>query len=349
MTGHRIPFADDVHDSRLKAQDADVVTDLTQEQKRNLLGDEELRALPGYFRTLLRNAGETAETEDIRRLREIMRRGVCSGRYNRDKFGNSAVIRSVITAGELCLRVSPDRNMVIAILLYPLCLTDALSETDIKEEWGDDIAKMVRGLLKVSTLYQRGAAVESENFRRLLMAFAEDIRVIIIMIVDRLVLMKIINHHPNEKLVHDVAYEANYLYASLAHRLGLYSIKSELEDMSLKYTDRATYTSIARQLNERKNARDAYISAFITPIKEKLSGLNLNFDIKGRTKSIFSIWNKMKKQKNDIDHIYDLFAIRIIIDTPPEKEKSDCLLAYSVVTDMYQPNPSRMIDWISWI
>ena len=347
MTGHRIPFADDVHDSRLKAQDADVVTDLTQEQKRNLLGDEELRALPGYFRTLLRNAGETAETEDIRRLREIMRRGVCSGRYNRDKFGNSAVIRSVITAGELCLRVSPDRNMVIAILLYPLCLTDALSETDIKEEWGDDIAKMVRGLLKVSTLYQRGAAVESENFRRLLMAFAEDIRVIIIMIVDRLVLMKIINHHPNEKLVHDVAYEANYLYASLAHRLGLYSIKSELEDMSLKYTDRATYTSIARQLNERKNARDAYISAFITPIKEKLSGLNLNFDIKGRTKSIFSIWNKMKKQKNDIDHIYDLFAIRIIIDTPPEKEKSDCWLAYSVVTDMYQPNPSRMKDWIS--
>ena len=347
MTGHRIPFADDAHDSRLKAQDADVVTDLTQEQKRNLLRDEELRALPGYFRTLLRNAGETAETEDIRRLREIMRRGVCNGRYNRDKFGNSAVIRSVITAGELCLRVSPDRNMVIAILLYPLCLTDALSETDIKEEWGDDIAKMVRGLLKVSTLYQRGAAVESENFRRLLMAFAEDIRVIIIMIVDRLVLMKIINHHPNEKLVHDVAYEANYLYASLAHRLGLYSIKSELEDMSLKYTDRATYTSIARQLNERKNARDAYISAFITPIKEKLSGLNLNFDIKGRTKSIFSIWNKMKKQKNDIDHIYDLFAIRIIIDTPPEKEKSDCWLAYSVVTDMYQPNPSRMKDWIS--
>jgi relA/spoT family protein len=315
----------------------------------NLLTDQEKVGLPARYRELLRHSREMSglEAGDARRLRGVLAEAARRGHFRRDKFGNSTLIRSLATAAELCGRVSPDRNMVIAVLLYPLCLTGARTPEEVEAAWGADIAKMVRGLLKVSTLYERGAAVESENFRRLLMTFADDIRVIIIMIVDRLVLMKIINHHPNEKLVRDVAYEANYLYASLAHRLGLYAIKSELEDMSLKYTDRATYTSIARQLNERKNARDAYIASFIGPIKERLEGLGLHFDIKGRTKSIFSIWNKMRKQKNDIDHIYDLFAIRIILDTPPEKEKSDCWMVYSVITDMYQPNPSRMKDWIS--
>ena len=183
--------------------------------------------------------------------------------------------------------------------------------------------------------------------RKLLLTFAEDIRVIIIMIVDRLALMRTINHHPNEKMVHDVAYESNYLYAPLAHRLGLYAIKSELEDLSLKYTNRKTYTDIAHKLNETKVKRDQYIAEFIKPIREKLDATGLKYEIKGRTKSIYSIWNKLKKQKNDIDHIYDLFAIRIIIDTTTEKEKSDCWLAYSVITDMYQPNPSRMKDWLS--
>jgi GTP pyrophosphokinase len=313
----------------------------------NLLHRNEVEQLHGAYMNLLRNTREVMEPGDVAQLRRLLTDGVTAGAYNRDQFGNSSFIRSLLTANTLCTSVSPDRNMVIAVLLYPMCLTNTITPEGVEAEWGTDIAKMVRGLLKVLSLYQRGAAVESENFRRLLMTFAEDIRVIIIMIVDRLVLMRIINHHPNEKLVHDIAYEANYLYASLAHRLGLYAIKSDLEDMSLKYTDRETYTSIARQLNERKNARDAYIAAFIGPIKEKLQALGLHFDIKGRTKSIFSIWNKMKKQKNDIDHIYDLFAIRIIIDTPPEKEKNDCWLAYSVITDMYQPNPSRMKDWIS--
>jgi len=296
---------------------------------------------------LLRNSHDVAEQNDIHRLHPLIAKGVESDAYGTDSFGNCYFYRSLLTANALCERISPDRNMIVAVLLYPLCHSNFITPEDVEKQWGSDIAKMVRGLLKVLTLYQKGVAVESENFRRLLMAFAEDIRVIIIMIVDRLMLMKIINHHPNEKRVRDVSYEANYLYASLAHRLGLYAIKSELEDMSLKYTDRETYTSIARQLNARKNTRDAYIAAFISPIKEKLESIGLKFDIKGRTKSIFSIWNKMRKQKNDIDHIYDLFAIRIIIDTPLEKEKTDCWMAYSVITDMYRPNPSRMKDWIS--
>lgn len=313
----------------------------------NLLSEEELASLPALYRRLLTAAREVALEGDDRRLRGIVAAGASRGLFARDRFGLSALTRALEGTITFCNRVSPDRNIIVAMLLYPLCDGEFLTPERIEKEWGEDIARMVRGLIKVASLYSRGRIPESENFRRLLMAFADDIRVIIIMIVDRLVLMKAINHHPNERLVRDIAVEANYLYASLAHRLGLYAIKSELEDMSLKYTDRETYTNIARQLNERKNSRDAYIAQFIEPVRRKLLEAGLNFDIKGRTKSIYSIWNKIKKQKNDIDHIYDLFAIRIILDTPPEKEKSDCWMAYSLVTDMYQPNPSRMKDWIS--
>ena len=267
--------------------------------------------------------------------------------YRRDRYGINPTVHNLSTALALCEMISPDRNMIIAILLFNLCKTEFIPEEELVKEWGDDIAKLIRGLLKVSTLYSRQAAVESDNFRKLLLTFADDIRVIIIMIIDRLVLMRAINHHPNEKMVHDVAYEANYLYAPLAHRLGLYAIKSELEDMSLKYTNRDTYTEIARKLNETKTSRDAYIAEFIRPIKEKLGMTNLKYEVKGRTKSIYSIWNKLRKQKNDIEHIYDLFAIRIIIDSEPTNEKSDCWLAYSIITDLYRPNPSRLKDWLS--
>ncbi|MCM1503604.1 MAG: RelA/SpoT family protein [Muribaculum sp.] len=296
---------------------------------------------------LLAMTRDVVEKDDVRRIREITERGIKENQLKRDRFGFNPTLRHLATASALCEKVSPDRNMVIATLLYGLCQSEFLPEEDLKKKWGEDIAKLVHGLLKVSSLYSKQAAVESDNFRKLLLTFAEDIRVIIIMIVDRLSLMRAINHHPNEKMVRDVAYEANYLYAPLAHRLGLYAIKSELEDMSLKYTNRATYTEIAHKLNETKASRDAYIDSFIKPIREKLDATGLKYEIKGRTKSIYSIWNKIKKQKNDIDHIYDLFAIRVIIDTEPAKEKSDCWLAYSVITDMYRPNPSRMKDWLS--
>jgi len=324
------------------------IKDPAIENEANLLTERERPEFLAGYRSLLRAAGEiTAEAGLTRKVRAILADGAQRGLFERDKFGNSTLHRAILTAAAVCERISPDRNMVLAVLLYRLCRAEALSVGQITSEWGEDVARMVGGLLKVSSLYARGAAVESENFRRLLMAFADDIRVIIIMIVDRLVLMKLINHHPSERLVRDVAYEANYLYASLAHRLGLYAIKSELEDMSLKYTDRQTYTEIARGLNERKAMRDAYIARFIAPVKERLEAAGLKFDIKGRTKSILSIWNKLRKQKTDLDHIYDLLAIRVIIDTPEPKEKSDCWMAYSIITDMYRPNPSRMKDWIS--
>ena len=167
------------------------------------------------------------------------------------------------------------------------------------------------------------------------------------MIVDRLNLMQTINHHPNEKFVHDIANESRYLYAPLAHRLGLYMIKSELEDLSLKYLNRSIYAQIAHKLNETKKERDKYVDDFIRPIKTALEKSGMKFTIKGRTKSINSIWNKMRKQGVDLSGMYDLFAIRIIIDTPPESEKKDCWIAYSIVTDIYTANPSRLKDWIT--
>lgn len=309
--------------------------------------EEETLRLKQCASELLRLTSGVREPSDYRRMRRFISEAVNGGIVGRDRFGINAVVRSVSTALQLCVMMSADRNMAVAILLFNIARHGALSEADIAKEWGSDVAKLVGGLIKVSLVYSKSVSVQTDNFRDLLLTFAQDIRVIIIMIIDRLTLMRAINHHPDEEAVRKVAYEANYLYAPLAHRLGLYAIKSELEDMSLKYTNRDIYTRIAHKLNETKQVRDAYIDNFIRPIKQKLIDEGFKFEIKGRTKSIYSIWNKMKKQKNDIEHIYDLFAIRIVIDTEREREKADCWLAYSIVTDMYVPNPSRMKDWLS--
>ncbi len=308
--------------------------------------DERTRLIP-LTAQLLRQLDGALQPGDFSRVKSLISRGVIEGKCHRDRFGFNQVMRSLTTASVLCGAISPDRNMVIALLIYNFCRAGLITADDVKKEWGDDIAKLVGGLLKVSTLYSRHATAWTENFRNLLLTFAEDIRVIITMIVDRLTLMRAINHHPNQQAVCDIACEVSYLYAPLAHRLGLYKIKSELEDMSLKYTNREIYTQIARKLNETKATRDAYIAAFIKPIKERLEAEGLKFEIKGRTKSIYSIWNKMKKQKNDVEQIYDLFAIRIILDVDREHEKSRCWLVYSLITDMYRPNPSRLKDWLS--
>ncbi len=266
---------------------------------------------------------------------------------HRDRFGLHPLLRHLDTAAMLAERLDADRNMVLAIMLYDFVRNGAIAREQLEAEWGDDVARMVEGLNNVASLYSRRAAVQTDNFRNLLLTFASDIRVIIIMIVDRLVLMRAINHHPDAEAVRHVAAEAGYLYAPLAHRLGLYSIKGELEDLTFKYSNREMFTRIARKLNQTKEHREKYIADFIAPLRRRLEAEGLKFDIKGRTKSISSIWNKMKKQKNDIEDIYDLFAIRIILDVPPELEKNQCWLVYSIVTDMYRPNPARMKDWIS--
>lgn len=309
--------------------------------------DKERKFVISVFRELRIALADDLSYPEIRRIEDIIKGGIAAGKAHRDKYGINPSVRHLNTALLLSRYVGADRNMIIATLLYQICSDDYFSLEDVKAEFGDDVRSIIHGLKNVADLYKKQTTQRDENFSKLMMAFAENIRVIIIMIVDRLALMKAINHHPNQKFVFDIASESLYLYAPLAHRLGLYKIKSELEDMSLKYTNRDLYTQIAHKLNESKQERDKYIAEFIAPIKKKLEDDGFKFEIKGRTKSIYSIWNKMRKQNAELKDIYDLFAIRIIIDTPLKNERSDCWKAFAIVTDMFKPNPSRLKDWIS--
>ena len=309
--------------------------------------DKERKFVISAFRELRIALADDLSYPEIRRIEDIIKGGIAAGKAHRDKYGINPSVRHLNTALLLSRYVGADRNMIIATLLYQICSDDYFSLEDVKAEFGDDVRSIIHGLKNVADLYKKQTTQRDENFSKLMMAFAENIRVIIIMIVDRLALMKAINHHPNQKFVFDIASESLYLYAPLAHRLGLYKIKSELEDMSLKYTNRDLYTQIAHKLNESKQERDKYIAEFIAPIKKKLEDDGFKFEIKGRTKSIYSIWNKMRKQNAELKDIYDLFAIRIIIDTPLKNERSDCWKAFAIVTDMFKPNPSRLKDWIS--
>ena len=299
-------------------------------------------------RDLSDRLGNQLTARDINTVHRLIEQGVTvAGIFRRDQYGLNPVLRHLHTALTLCDTIAPDRTMVIATMIYNLCRGDYLDVPRIKELFGDDIAHVVHGLLHVAPLYKKQAAVENENFHKLLLSFAEDVRVILIMTVDRLALMRAINHHPNEKFVHEIASESRYLYAPLAHKLGLYAIKNELEDISLKYLNRKVFTQIATRLQETKTERDRYVEDFIKPIDERLKEEGLKFELKGRTKSINSIWQKMQKQGVDLSGIYDLFAIRIILDTTPKDEKRACWLAYSIVTDIYKANPSRFKDWIT--
>lgn len=309
--------------------------------------DKERKFVISAFRELRIALADDLSYPEIRRIEDIIKGGIAAGKAHRDKYGINPSVRHLNTALLLSRYVGADRNMIIATLLYQICSDDYFSLEDVKAEFGDDVRSIIHGLKNVADLYKKQTTQRDENFSKLMMAFAENIRVIIIMIVDRLALMKAINHHPNQKFVFDIASESLYLYAPLAHRLGLYKIKSELEDVSLKYTNRDLYTQIAHKLNESKQERDKYIAEFIAPIKKKLEDDGFKFEIKGRTKSIYSIWNKMRKQNAELKDIYDLFAIRIIIDTPLKNERSDCWKAFAIVTDMFKPNPSRLKDWIS--
>ena len=309
---------------------------------------EERQEVLQLVRSLNDKLGNQLSNRDINTVHQLVEKGIATGNvFKRDQYGLNPVVRHLRTALTLCESIAPDRTMVIATVIYNLCRGDYLDVERIRKLFDDDIARVVHGLLHVAPLYKKQAAVENENFHKLLLSFAEDVRVILIMTVDRLALMRAINHHPNEKFVHEIASESRYLYAPLAHKLGLYAIKTELEDISLKYLNRKVFSQIAERLRATKEERDKYVEDFIKPIQERLDAEGLKYELKGRTKSINSIWQKMKKQGVDLNGIYDLFAIRIILDTSPKDEKRACWLAYSIVTDIYTANTSRFKDWIT--
>lgn len=308
---------------------------------------EEKKDFFATYRLLLSGLSHCLEKEDTPKMRALMRRVVALDCYGRDRNGINGLLRNIHTALIATKDIGLKRTSVIALLLYRPVMKKAITLDEVKESFNEDVSLMIGRLLKTSDLYARNTAVNSENFHHLLFSFAEDVRVILIMIADRLCMMRMGKQIKSDKDRTRLATEVSYLYAPLAHRLGLYTIKSELEDLSLKYTDPDRYQYIKRKLNETKRSRDEYIAEFIRPVKEKLEQTGLRFDIKGRTKSIYSINNKLKKQNVEFEGIYDLFAIRVILDSPPEKERSECWQVFSIITDMYQPNPKRMKDWIS--
>ena len=308
---------------------------------------EEKAELFALYKQLIRTAGESITKDDTRKLKKYLIHAAQCNHLCRNNFGMNPVIRDLQTAVIVADEIGMKGSCLVGIMLHEIVKNNVLPLTTVRSEFGEDVASIITGLVKTNELYAKSPAIESENFRNLLLSFAEDMRVILIMIADRVNIMRQIKDSDNEEDRVKVANEAAYLYAPLAHKLGLYKLKSELEDLSLKYTKRDTYYFIKDKLNETKASRDKYIASFIEPIKRKVTEAGLKFDIKGRTKSIHSIWNKIQKQKTSFEGIYDLFAIRIIIDAEPDKEKQECWQVYSIVTDMYQPNPKRLRDWLS--
>lgn len=299
------------------------------------------------YNVLKQTMGTSLLPEDEEKMRKHLYNAISQDKLKRDVFGLNPILLAFQTARIAVEEIGLKRDAVLAVLLHPGVEGGMLELEEVKAQFGESVARILHGLERIAELYSKNPVVESENFRNLLLSFAEDMRVILIMIADRVNLMRQIRDTSNIEAKREVSEEAAYLYAPLAHKLGLYKLKSELEDLSLKYLEHDAYYMIRENLNATKLARDTYIEQFIAPIEEKLKEAGLSFHMKGRTKSIHSIWQKMKKQKCGFDGIYDLFAIRIIIDSPLEKEKMQCWQAYSIVTDMYQPNPKRLRDWLS--
>lgn len=305
---------------------------------------EETKQLLGQLKSAI---GETLNANDEAQLREQLTQAIADGKIQRDVFGLNPVLQSLRTAQIAVDEIGLKRDGVLATILFTLVIDGHLPLEDIRQKYGDGVAHIIHGLVKIHELYKKNPIIESENFRNLLISFSEDMRVILIMIADRVNIMRQIRDTNAVEAKQKVSEEASYLYAPLAHKLGLYKLKSELEDLSLKYLEHDAYYAIKDSLNATKAARDAYIKRFIDPIEAKLKAAGLSFHMKGRTKSIHSIWQKMKKQHCKFEGIYDLFAIRIILDAPLEKEKMQCWQVYSIITDMYQPNPKRLRDWLS--
>lgn len=291
--------------------------------------------------------GNTFSAQDEKLIREDIHHAFINHQISRDVFGLNPILYALQTAEIAVNEIGLRRDGVIAILMQTSVVDGYQTLDDIEKKYGEGVAHIIRGLLRINELYKRNPVIESENFRNLLVSFSEDMRVILIMIANRVNMMRQIRDTDQLEAKQRVSEEASYLYAPLAHKLGLYKLKSELEDLSLKYLEHDAYYMIKEKLNATKASRDAYIARFIKPIQEKLDAAGLKYHMKGRTKSIHSIWQKMKKQQCDFEGVYDLFAIRIILDSPRDKEYMQCWQVFALITAMYQPNPKRMRDWLS--
>lgn len=317
--------------------------------RNHQLNTEEMSVFLSAYRYLSVNAHDRIPVREWRLVRKYIIKGVEAGIYGRDQHGVHQLVHLTYTCQVLHQQVGLGRRSMLTVMLYPLAEHDCIKREDVERDFGAEVAHLMSCMGKVKHLYAEHDSLEDENFRKLLLSFAQDIRVIICLICDRYSLLKALNHNPDHDYRNKVAAECRLLYTPLAHRLGLYVIKGEMEDMTVKYEHPDVYADIASQLATTKKAREKYIQEFIAPLEAKLKEvMPVPFHIKGRTKTIASIWNKLKKQQKRVDQIYDLFAIRVIIDENDlSLEKARCWQAYSIVTDMYQPNPKRLKDWLS--
>lgn len=281
-------------------------------------------------------------------IKKSIVRSITSGNIKRDNFGFFPIILDMQTAALVGEEIGMHREIIISILLNRCIQKGDITFEEVRAQFGDNITSILTNLTQINNLYAKSPTIESENFRNLLLSFANDMRIILIMIASRLVLLRRLFNSQDTEGRKQISIEASKLYIPLAHKLGFYKLKSEMEDLALRYTESEIYAELSRKLEATAASREDYMASFIKPIKTILNkNPHIKYRIKGRTKSINSIWQKMKRQKLPFENIYDLFAIRIIIDSEPQNEKSECWQVYSIVTDLYTPNPNRLRDWLS--
>lgn len=298
------------------------------------------------YRALLRACKPAMQKGDKRLIRLAFDMALESHKNMRRKSGEPYIYHPIAVAQIAAEEIGLGTTSIVCALLHDVVEDTDVTLDDIEREFGKKVAKIIDGLTKISGVFDTNSSLQAENFRKMLLTLADDVRVILIKLADRLHNMRTMEFMPRDKQL-KLSSETIYLYAPLAHRLGLYAIKSELEDLSMKYMERETYQMIKTKLNEKKTERERFIREFIGPVEKALIDQGLNAEVFGRPKSIHSIWNKMKKKSIPFEEVYDLFAIRIVLDSQPENEKSDSWKAYSIVTDQYRPNPDRLRDWIS--
>lgn len=309
---------------------------------------EEKKELFGLINELRKNAEGKLSSSDYRFVRERITDSVKQGKITRDRLGFNPIIIELKTAMLVSQEIGYQREIIISILINRCIQAGTATIEEMKEELGESAVKILENLAQINSIYAKSPTIETENFRKLLLSFTNDMRVILIMIANRLVLLRSLFCSTDDEARKLVAREASKLYIPLAHKLGFYKLKSEMEDLALRYTETEIYAELSRKVEETAASREDYIASFIKPIERQLMMQpHLKYRIKGRTKSINSIWQKMKKQQRPFEQIYDLFAIRIIIDSEPKNEKSECWHVYSIIADMYTPNPHRLRDWLS--
>jgi len=299
-----------------------------------------------HYRRLLRTAKPYLEPGDAKLIKKAFNTSLEAHKDMRRKSGEPYILHPLAVAQIVVEEIGLGTTSIVAALLHDVVEDTPWEIADVEREFGAKVARIVDGLTKISGVFEYGTSEQAENFRKMLLTLSEDVRVILIKLADRLHNMRTLDSMPRHKQL-KISSETIYLYAPLAHRLGLYAIKTELEDLHLKYTDTEIYNELVNRVRQSRSARNRFIREFVQPIEEELSTQHFEFEIKGRPKSIYSILKKMRKQNITFDEVYDLFAIRIILDVPQEQEKAACWQVYSIVTDFYQPNPDRLRDWVS--